>query len=64
MDAKQTVELLNALRLGWSAKRTDPYFEDRGEWLAGVIEGIDLAIWTIRTQQQRLGAGRGSSESL
>lgn len=47
MDAKRIVELLNALRKDWSGKKNDPFFEGRGEWVNGVIKGIDLAIWTI-----------------
>ncbi len=55
MDEKRAVELLTALRKEWAGKKNDPFFEARGEWVNGIVKGIDLSIWAITTERDRPG---------
>lgn len=55
MNLKRLIEMLNALRAEWMGKRGDPFFEGKGDWLNGVIKGIDLSIWTLATYARRMG---------
>jgi hypothetical protein len=36
-------------------KKGDPFFDKNGEWLTGVIKGIDLSIWAVNNEAHRAG---------
>lgn len=44
MDERRLLSSLMALRSEWTANSRAPYYQDRGEWVRGVIKGIDLSI--------------------